>query len=56
MRETANTQMTSLTDQLQWVRIRNQNPRTMVPLQYRIITPFNQRSMNPADVENQMTP
>ena len=56
MRDTANIQLTSLTDQLQWTRGRNYNPRTMVPLQDRTITPFNPCSMNPVGAENRMTP
>ena len=52
MRDAANIQMTSLTDQLQWERGGNDDPRTGIPLQDRTITPFNRGSMNPAGGAN----
>ena len=55
MRDTANAQITLLTEQFQWAWGSDDDPRTGVPLQDRSKTPFNRGAMNPVGAENQMT-
>ena len=54
MRDTANAQITLLTRQLQWAWGRDDDPRTIVPLQDGSKTPFNRGSMNPVGAENRI--
>lgn len=54
MRDTANVQITLLTEQLQWAWGRDDDPRTVVPLQDGSKTPFNRGSMKPVGAENRI--